>query len=245
MRTTSYSISSLCLPTARRDGQQQKCWNKHAWKFPYKSLQPERKPGLETGKKKIDLTQTGSSIYQSIPKSSISAVWDLHRIHMLNLRADVQIWTTKKQMKFHLSFNCHDTNWTSLFPVIIPKNSSKTQVCNCHSLQSPLQIFPWGKRSVYSSRHWDWASLTNQSLLHSSWGLALDHASEQAHSVSSLFLNQGWPQVVGLALLIFWLQASQSSTLILQYPICAYMHIIIKNECLKYTAKWKLLWRST
>lgn len=48
-------------------------------------------------KKKVDLTQTGSSIYQSIPKSSISAVWDLHRIHMLNLCADVQIWTTKNR----------------------------------------------------------------------------------------------------------------------------------------------------
>lgn len=145
----------------------------------------------------------------------------------------------KKQMKSHLSFNCHDTNWTSLFP-ITQKKSSKTQVCNCHGLQSLLQIFPLGRNNLFIRHAIETEPHSpTRALLHSGWRLALDHASEQTHSVStnSLFLNQGQPQVVGLALFSFQLPASQSSTLILQYPICAYMHIIIKNEYPKYTAK--------
>lgn len=65
--------------------------------FHTRALNEERKPGLETEKKKIDLTQTGSSIYQSIPKSSISAVWGLHRTHILYLSTSVQIGNTKNR----------------------------------------------------------------------------------------------------------------------------------------------------
>lgn len=97
MRTTSYSTSSHCLATARRDGQCQKCWNKRAWKFPYKGSQWGEEAWAWNREKKVDLTQTGSSIYQSIPKSSISAVWDLHRTHILYLSTSVQIGNTKNR----------------------------------------------------------------------------------------------------------------------------------------------------
>lgn len=201
--------------------------------------------GLKQRKKKnVDLTQTGSSIYQSIPKSSISAVWDLHRIHMLNLCTDVQIGTIKNRWN-HIWVSTAMTQTGRLFFLLYKRTLQKHKCTTVMVCKVPFKFFLGVGAICLFFMPLLWASLTNQSLLHSSWGLALDHASEQARSVSSLFLNQGWPQVVGLALLSFWLQASQSSTLILQYPFSAYMHIIIKNECLKYTAKWKQLWIST
>lgn len=85
----------------------------------------------------------------------------------------------KKQRKLHLSFNYHATNWAwnssfSSYAKDDLKNNTSVQ----KSLRTPLQNFPWGRNDLFALQcHWDWASLTNKSLLHSHWRPALCHAS--------------------------------------------------------------------
>lgn len=84
----------------------------------------------------------------------------------------------KTQSELHLSFNYHATNWAwnRSFYSYTKEDINNTSMQK--SLQTPLQNFPWGRNDLFVLQcHWDWASLTNKSLLHSHQRPALGHAS--------------------------------------------------------------------